>query len=586
LLAALFALAHCAGASAIVAHVPGGKAVSYQPLRGPGGFGGAQPLDEYFSNLDYNGGPVMPANANYAVYWQPAGAPAYPSEYEPGIDRYLEDLAHDSGGHENVDSVAAQYNDTAGELSLYSSSFAGAIVDTDPYPASGCTAATICLTDKQIRTELTNYVRSHGLPHDLSHEYFLLTPPGVESCFEAASRVCSAGSASPYYCAYHGNIPVGEGEIVYADDPYVTGNAGCDDGNHPNGPSDGALEGGLSHEHDESLTDPEPNNAWTDIGGVGGEIGDKCSESMGAALGKAPNGASYNQVVNGHYYWYQEEWSNQGARCLQRLTFSGSEPTAAFTATPHAGEEVSFDASGSTAPGGVYRYNWQFNEGAGPSGPVETTGPTVAHTFAAAGVYIVALTVFAADGTSIGTSREVLVGSVPAPTVTKVTPAKGPPAGGTIVTISGTSFTGATSVLFGSTPAAGFDVNSPKSITALSPAATAGLVDIRVTAPGGTSAITTYDHFKFAPPTVTGVAPSSGPAAGGTSVTIAGTGFAPGTGGTVLKFGGVLATNVSCSSPTACTATSPAHKAGTVDVKATVNGLASPKVAADRFTYF
>ena len=28
---------------------------------------------------------------------------------------------------------------------------------------------------------------------------------------------------------------------IYANDPYVTGNRGCDDGNHPNGPSDGAL---------------------------------------------------------------------------------------------------------------------------------------------------------------------------------------------------------------------------------------------------------------------------------------------------------------------------------------------------------
>ena len=60
----------------------------------------------------------------------------------------------------------------------------------------------------------------------------------------------------------------------------MTGNAGCDDGNHPNGTtSDGVLEGGLSHEHVESITDPEPNNAWTDFANgepTGYEIGDKC----------------------------------------------------------------------------------------------------------------------------------------------------------------------------------------------------------------------------------------------------------------------------------------------------------------------
>src|ERR1019366_9335224 len=96
------------------------------------------------------------------------------------------------------------------------------------------------------------------------------------------------------YCAYHGNIPVGEGEVIYSNDPYVTGNFGCDDPNHPNGkPSDGVLVGGLTHEHNESITDPVPNSAWTDIGGSGGEIGDKCrpfteGTEFGEPLGLAP----------------------------------------------------------------------------------------------------------------------------------------------------------------------------------------------------------------------------------------------------------------------------------------------------------
>ena len=48
--------------------------------------------------VEYHGGPVMPTNTNYALYWDPAGAPAYPAGYQAGIDRYFEDLAHDSGG--------------------------------------------------------------------------------------------------------------------------------------------------------------------------------------------------------------------------------------------------------------------------------------------------------------------------------------------------------------------------------------------------------------------------------------------------------------------------------------------------------
>lgn len=582
--AALLCLLAAAPAGAVIVHLPGGKTLSYQPLQGAAT---VTPFDAFFKNLDYGGGPVMPSNTNYAVYWQPSTGPAYPSDYQPGLNRYFEDLAHDSGGAQNVDSVATQYNDTAGELSSYESHFGGALIDTKAYPANGCTRAAICLTDAQIQAELKSFVTANGLPHDLTHEYFLITPPGVESCFEKAGNICSANSQAPYYCAYHGSFRVTGGPIVYANDPYVTEVLGCDDGNHPNGStSDGALQGGLSHEHVESITDPEPNNAWTDWGSLeGGEIGDKCGGTNGATLGNAENGASYNQVVNGHFYWYQEEWSNQTHQCLQRFTFSGEQPTATFAGAAAGGNAMSFDATGSTAPGGVAKYSWQFNDGPGPTKTTETAKATVSHTFPAGGSYLVALTVFAADGTSIGTSRKVIAGTPPVPAITKVTPKKGPPSGGTSVTIIGKNLSEATAVSFGSVPAASFVVNSGTSITAVSPASTAGTVDVTVGAPGGTSPTSLADQFKFAPPTVTEVAPNNGPAAGGTSVTITGTGFAPGTTGTTFKFGSAVATSVTCSSTTHCTVVSPAHKAGTVEVKATVNALGSPKTPADLFTY-
>ncbi len=172
------------------------------------------------------------------------------------------------------------------------------------------------------------------------------------------------------------------------------------------------LQGGLSHEHNESITDPEPNNAWTDYATgelTGYEIGDKCAGSQGTPLGTASNGAKYNQVINGHFYWYQQEWSNQTNQCLQRLTFSGAEPTATFTSASGAGNEMTFNATGSTAPGGVARYDWQFNDEPVFRTPVETTTPTVSHVFPTKGQYVVALTVFAANGTSIGTARTIRV---------------------------------------------------------------------------------------------------------------------------------------------------------------------------------
>ena len=57
--------------------------------------------------------------------------------------------------------------------------------------------------------------------------------------------------------------------------------------------SDGEINGGLSHEHNESVTDPMPNDAWTN--GVGVTTGKRsaiCASAKGTPLGTAPNGAS------------------------------------------------------------------------------------------------------------------------------------------------------------------------------------------------------------------------------------------------------------------------------------------------------
>src|SRR4029077_16279893 len=103
------------------------------------------------------------------------------------------------------------------------------------------------------------------------------------------------------------------------------------------------------------------------------------------------------------------------------------------------------------------------------------------------------------------------------PAITGVSPNAGPQGGGTKVTITGTDFTGATAVNFGLTKATSFTVKSGTSITAVSPAGV-GTVDVTVTTPGGTSATGSADRFSYqAPPTVTGVSPNEGPAAGGTS---------------------------------------------------------------------
>jgi PKD domain-containing protein len=391
---------------------------AYVPLRGAKVFG---PFDAVFTNLDYNGGPVMPSNTDYMVLWSPTGLGAYPAGYVSGLETYFKDLAHDSGGHQNVDSTSAQYADLTGTFARYKTTFGGVLVVTDPYPATQCPVAApvvACITDPQLQTELEHIVAVRHLKTDLTHEYFMLTPPNVEGCFTGNPTDnppfggCSAGevpSTLAFYCAYHQNTNLSP-LLIYADDPYVVGNPGCDDGNHPNGIADGELSGGLSHEHNESVTDPLPNDAWTNGAGPnhGLENGDQCDGQMGTPLG-THNGAMYNQVINGHFYWYQEEWSNQTHSCLQRLTPATNRPVAKFTVKEGAGLTLKFDATGSSAPGGVADYVWQFNDSFGAS-TVELTTPNISHTFPSAGAYSVGLTIFASDGTSTGNGGIVRTG--------------------------------------------------------------------------------------------------------------------------------------------------------------------------------
>jgi alpha-tubulin suppressor-like RCC1 family protein len=164
------------------------------------------------------------------------------------------------------------------------------------------------------------------------------------------------------------------------------------------------------------------------------------------------------------------------------------------------------------------------------------------------------------------------------PRVAGLEPNSGPAAGGTSVTITGTNFTGATAVKFGSTNAKSFTVTSATSITAESSAGS-GTVDVTVSTAGGTSPTSAADRFTYGP-TVTKVEPSSGPAAGGTSVTITGTGF---TGATTVKFGSSNA-KFTVTSATSITAQAPAGS-GTVDVTVSTAGGTSPTSTADKFTY-
>ncbi|MDO9078895.1 MAG: IPT/TIG domain-containing protein, partial [Brevundimonas sp.] len=125
------------------------------------------------------------------------------------------------------------------------------------------------------------------------------------------------------------------------------------------------------------------------------------------------------------------------------------------------------------------------------------------------------------------------------PTVTALSTATGPVAGGTVVTITGTNFTGVTAVRFGAAAATAFTVNSATQITATAPAG-AGSTNVSAVIGSLASSDTAADDFTYVPaPTVTGLSPTSGARTGGTSVVVTGTDL---TGATGVTFGGVAAT--------------------------------------------
>ncbi len=172
------------------------------------------------------------------------------------------------------------------------------------------------------------------------------------------------------------------------------------------------------------------------------------------------------------------------------------------------------------------------------------------------------------------------------PMVSSVSPASGPISGGTTITINGFGFFAANStgaVKFGSTVAT-YNVDSDTQITATAPAGAAGKVDVRVTTPGGTSPTNTFDWFTYVgAPTVSAVSPASGPTAGGTEVTITGSGFADASVTNAVKFGATVAT-YTIDDDTQIRATAPAGT-GTVDITVANAGGTSATGSDDQFTY-
>ncbi len=145
----------------------------------------------------------------------------------------------------------------------------------------------------------------------------------------------------------------------------------------------------------------------------------------------------------------------------------------------------------------------------------------------------VTYTVTAADASTQDYTVTVTVAPAP-PQIEAVDPPCGPMTAATGVTITGSGFTGATAVRFGAAAATNVVVVNDTQITCTAPSsAQSHTVDVTVTTPAGTSALTGGDTYSYLP-VVLGLSSYVGDLDGGATITITGEGF---TGVTAVAFG-------------------------------------------------
>ncbi len=235
-----------APAGAVVAEIVPGTSLGLTPRSVSLGEGNAS----LFTNE--NGNAVLHGTNVYPIFWAPENA--YKQEWLTKIDQFFQDMGASSGSLDTIFAAVGQYRDRSNQGATYNTVYHGSYSDYTKYPGSGCTdpnalesGAVTCLTDAQLREQLKSFIASHGLPKGMNSVYYLMTPPGVTVCADAAATHCSDFTLSPEeeaehkqesasyqdsFCSYHGAINpdnATEGDantILYAAVPWTAGYSG------------------------------------------------------------------------------------------------------------------------------------------------------------------------------------------------------------------------------------------------------------------------------------------------------------------------------------------------------------------------
>lgn len=386
--------------------------------------------------LCWHGGSVLHSNETFALTWDPLRR--YWATTRNYVEQFLSDVAASSGGFNGPFSITPQYTDSTGRAGN-SSVFGGGCIDYGSvggatcqfgntvgtgqgydYPGNGCSASgenvwantangplgedgnDVCLTAAQIESYVSTMVAQTGIlartKPGSTPLIDVLTPPGVETCLDAAGTVCSYYSnAAVKFCSYHGQVDVNGTEIPYVVQPWTatwsTG-VGCDDPNVPQIPNPvpvnqlatdvGArLVSPLSQGNLAAITNPNLSG-W--FGLDGSEINDN---------GCTPLGGSIDGVtLNGNGYSLQREFNNAGAieTDPNALPCIGDTMLAATFVAPSAidpGDVMQLDGSTTVSSLIVPRANYAWNFGDGTT----AVGPSVVHSYSKPGNYTVTLSV-------------------------------------------------------------------------------------------------------------------------------------------------------------------------------------------------
>jgi len=151
---------------------------------------------------------------------------------------------------------------------------------------------------------------------------------------------------------------------------------------------------------------------------------------------------------------------------------------------------------------------------------------------------------------------------LPPPAIASLSPASGPTAGGTVVTLFGSNFLNGGAVKVDNTTV-GTTLVDATSLIFTSPTHAVGPVDITVTNPDGQSDFRALAFSYLAPPSLTSIAPTKGPSTGGTAITLTGAAFRA---GATVRLGGITAQSIGFVNSTQITCFTPSGVAGLADV--------------------